>query len=59
MSFEINSKDENLKTEICEATNCNNRAVEKIPLSTGGYGTIEILVCKSCASKFQERYYND
>jgi hypothetical protein len=54
MSFETNSKYENLKTEICEATHCENRVAEKIAISAGRYGTIDILVCKSCISKFKE-----
>jgi len=51
MKFEIQDE---VSRKICEVVDCNNDATQKLEVSAGRYGTIEILVCKSCVSKFQE-----
>jgi hypothetical protein len=55
MAFEIsNSIREQVNRYICEAANCNNEATEKIEVSAGKHGIIELSVCKNCVSKFKE-----
>jgi len=50
----VNSIREQVNSEICDAQDCNNEATEKIEVSAGKHGIIELSVCKNCVSKFQE-----
>jgi hypothetical protein len=39
---------------ICEAVDCNDIGTERIDLSAGKFGVIELLVCSNCVLKFKE-----
>ena len=51
-------KPTNNDEKLCDAFSCDAKATEQIQVSAGRYGTIDILVCKSCVSKFLEDDYN-
>jgi hypothetical protein len=50
-----NTKEEKVfdKDIPCDALKCNNKATEKIELSAGIYGILQINVCKNCIGIFK------
>lgn len=45
----------NLKeNEICEAIDCNLKAIKKIEVNAGSYGKIPVFLCNKCIVKFSE-----
>jgi hypothetical protein len=43
-----------LENEVCEAIDCNAKAVKKIEVNAGIYGKIPLLLCYNCVPKFNE-----
>ena len=40
----------------CEAVGCNAKATTTIPVPVGNKGTISVLLCQKCISKFEQDY---
>ena len=38
---------------ICEAIDCNSKAVKTIKVNAGTFGLITIFLCKKCIEKFK------
>lgn len=40
---------------ICFGYGCNNKAIEKIDVDAGRFGTITLSLCSNCLKKFEQR----
>jgi hypothetical protein len=43
----------------CEAVGCNAKATTTIPVPVGKKGTISVLLCQKCISKFESNYQKE
>ena len=43
------------ENKICEAIDCNAKAVRTVEVNAGTYGPMKIFLCKNCIDKFKER----
>jgi len=43
-----------LENEVCEAIECNAKAVKTLKVNAGTYGQITLFLCSKCVKKFNE-----
>lgn len=51
-------KQKNMILNNCDGLNCFNRSSNKIEVSAGTYGRINLSLCDSCACLFKEKEKN-